>query len=251
MLNQIEKQFIGMIFESFIIITALTVLVLILIKYYQKRHKLTLYLFIIFLNFFFAILFSWLSKVLVLSPGLEYIYNETVPDPGTPLSWILLRIVDFRISFVFFTIAIFVSYILKVNIFEKGYNKIQKYFVIIFGSITGIYSLLIYQRGNTLLDAIAFLFVFLYITMIYIPFFLRAYKSYRSVNEKVFKNAFLSLALMSIFFILVPFNFLIDRLLILIGGSEFAFSLFYFLAWIFVILGILGAYFGYIRPKSK
>ncbi|MFX0017354.1 MAG: hypothetical protein ACFFAK_15195 [Promethearchaeota archaeon] len=248
---QIEKQFIGMVFESVIIVIALVVLVLIMIKYYQKRHRLTLYLFIIFLNFMLAIIFSWLSKVLALYSGLEYVYNESATDPGTPLSWILLRIVDFRISFTFFAIAIFISYILKVNVFEKGYNKIQKYFVIIFGALTAIYSLIIYERGNTLLDAIAFLFVFLYITMIYIPFFIRSYTSYKSTEEKVFKNAFLALALMSIFFILVPLNFLVDRLLILFGGEEYSFSIFYYLAWIFVIFGILGAFFGYIRPKSK
>ncbi|MHA1192591.1 MAG: hypothetical protein ACTSP9_09890 [Promethearchaeota archaeon] len=54
---------------------------------------------------------------------------------------------------------------------------------------------------------------------------------------------------MAIFFILVPFNFLVDRLLILFGGPGF--SLFYFLAWIFVIFAMIASYFGYIRPKAK
>ncbi|MFX1413394.1 MAG: hypothetical protein ACFFA2_06095 [Promethearchaeota archaeon] len=88
-------------------------------------------------------------------------------------------------------------------------------------------------------------------TYIYFPFLWRSYQSYRLTEERIFKNAFLALALMSIFFILVPLNFLFDRLMILIGGEEFSFSVFYYLGWIFVICGIIGAYFGYIRPKSK
>jgi hypothetical protein len=244
-----ELVFIGMTFESFIIIIAIILLILILKKYYEKRHQLTLYLFLIFLFYVIAIVFSWLSKILVLYSGIEYVYNQAASDPGTFLSWTLLRIADFRISFVFLSIAIFLSYILKVNVFEKGYNNIFRIIVIIYTFITGGYSLVIYQRGNTLLDAIAFLLIFLFMAIIYIPFFIRSYESYKSSDEKVVKNAFFSLALMSIFFIIVPLNFLIDRIMILLGGPGF--SVFYFLAWTFVILGVVGAYFGYIKPRVK
>ncbi|MFX1413395.1 MAG: hypothetical protein ACFFA2_06100 [Promethearchaeota archaeon] len=98
----------------------------------------------IFLNYVIVIIFSWLSKILVLYSGEEYIYNELAPDPGTPISWIVLRIIDFRISFLFLTIAIFISYILKVNVFGKGYNKVQKYLVVILGIITGGYSFIVH-----------------------------------------------------------------------------------------------------------
>ncbi|MFX0058615.1 MAG: hypothetical protein ACFE85_06125 [Candidatus Hodarchaeota archaeon] len=244
-----ELVFIGMTFESFIIIIAVILLILILKKYYEKRHQLTLYLFLIFLFYVIAIVFSWLSKILVLYSGIEYVYNQAAPDPGTVLSWILLRIADFRLSFVFLSIAIFLSYILKVNVFEKGYNNFLRIIVSVYAFITGGYSLIVYQRGNTLLDAIAFLLIFLFMAGIYIPFFIRSYESYKSSGEHVIKNAFFSLALMSIFFILVPLNFLVDRITILLGGPGF--SIFYFLAWIFVILGIVGAYFGYIKPRVK
>ena len=244
-----DLTFIGMVFETTIIIIAAIVLALILMKYLQKRHQLTLYLFLIFLFYLIAIIFSWLSKILVLYSGVEYIYNTTLPDPGTLLSWFVLRITDFRFSFFALTIAIFISYILKVNVFEKGYNRIHKIIVIIYGIITIAYSILIYVRGNTLVDAGAFLLIFLYMAMIYIPFFISSYKSFTLAETKTIKNAFISLALMSIFYILVPFNFLIDRLLILFGGSGF--SLFYFLAWIFVLCGMIASYFGYIRPKAS
>ena len=241
--------FVGMIFESTIIVISVIVLVLILMKYFQKKHQLTLYLFLIFLFYLMAIIFSWLSKVLVLGSGIDYIYNTTLPDPGTLQSWFVLRITDFRFSFFFLTIAIFLSYILKVNVFEKGYNRVHKIIVIIYGIITMAYSLLIYERGNTLVDAGAFLLIFVYMAMIYIPFFISSYKSFTLAKDKTYRNAFLSLALMSIFYILVPFNFLIDRLLILFGGPGF--SLFYFLAWIFVLCGMIASYFGYIRPKAS
>jgi hypothetical protein len=173
--------------------------------------------------------------------------NNSLPDPGTPLSWIILRITDFRISFVFMTFAIFLSYVLKVNVFEKGYNKILRIIVFIYSIFTLGFTLFGYVRGDLLLDVIAFLLIFIYMAAVYFPFFFRALQSYKSA-EKTFKNAFLSLALMSLFFILIPLNFLFDRLLIFMGGAGF--SIFYFLAWIFAILGILGAYFGYIRPRS-
>jgi hypothetical protein len=238
-----------MVFESTIIIIAVIILVLILKKYFQKRHQLTLYLFLIFLFYMVAIIFSWLSKILVLYSGVGYVYNTTLPDPGTLQSWFLLRIIDFRFSFFFLTIAIFISYILKVNVFEKGYNRIHKIIVIVYGIITLIYSLFIYARGNTMLDAIAFLLIFLYMAMIYIPFFISSYKSFTLAKTPTFRKAFLSLALMSICYILVPLNFLIDRLMILFGGPGF--SLYYFLAWIFVLLAMIFSYFGYIRPKAS
>ena len=247
----VNLVFIGMSFESFIIVIASILLALILRKYYEKeKHKLTLYLFLIFLFYVIAIFFSWLSKILVLYSNIDYIaYNSSLPDPGTMLSWIILRITDFRISFVFLVIAIFLSYVLKVNIFEKDYNKTHRIIVIIYSIVTLLYTLLIYQRGNVLFDAIAFLLIFIFMAMIYFPFFFSAINSYKSSQEKKFKNAFLSLALMGIFFILVPFNFLLDRLFILFGGPGF--SIFYFLAWIFVLLGIIASYFGYIRPRTS
>ena len=241
--------FIGMLYETIIIVVASILLILIFKKYSEKKHRLTLYLFVIFINFLAAIIFSWLSKLLVFYSGIEYVYNSAVQPPNDPLSWIILRIIDFRISFIFITIAVFFSYILRVGVFEKGYNPIYKVIVIIFGIWTVFYTLIIYVRGNTLFDVFAFLFVFIYMSMIYFPFMIQSYKLYKSVDEKIYKNAFLSLSVMSLFFILVLLGFLLDRVLILLGSPGF--TIFYFLAWSFVIIGMLGAYLGYISPKSK
>ncbi len=240
--QNILLNFIGMCFESFIIIFSAVLLVLILKKYLIKRHKLTRLLFLIFLGYFIAILFSWLSKVFVVT-------QLNVVQDGSIIAWMYNIITDFRLSEFFVTIAIFLSYILKVNVFEKGYKTLQKYVIIIYGIFSCVYVLFIYENGNTLLDIIAFLIVFIYMVMVYAPFLRRAIESYRAVEEKTYKQAFLSLAIMSFSFMLIFLNFAIDRVLIFLGSPGF--TVFYFLAWIFAIVGIFGAYYGYIRPKSK
>ena len=198
-------------------------------------------MFIIFVNWLIAIVFSWLSKVIVLTTDFDYIYNQ--PNDNTIEYWFLLRIVDFRISLTFVTIGIIFSYVLKVGIFEKGYNQVHKIMVFTFGAYTLIFSIFMYERGNTLLDAINFLNVLILLIAIYVPFMIRSYISFRFQSSK----RFLSLAIMSLSLILHMFSLLIDRLLILFGYPGF--SIFYFMAWIWLIVGMTGAYFGYIRAK--
>jgi hypothetical protein len=180
---------------------------------------------------------------------LDYITSGTTQDPGIPLSWVLLRIVDFRISFMFVTVGTIFSYILMINVFEREFSKTQQMLIYIYGSFTAFYSLIIYQRGTIIFDVLAFLFLLVLMSIVYIPFMISSFNHYKSVNDPDYKKAFLSLALMSLSFILVLLMFLIDRILILFGDPGF--TLFYFMAWIFVIIGFLGAYLGYIKPKSK
>jgi hypothetical protein len=217
-------------------------LVLILKKYFVKRHKLTRLLFIIFVCYFIAILFSWISKIFV-------VIQLDIAEYGSVVAWIFHRISDFRISEFFVTIAIFLSYILKANVFEKEYKTIQKYVTIIYGVITCLYVLIIYQTGNDLLDVGAFLIVFVYMVMVYAPFLRRSIQSYLAVEERSYKQAFLSLAIMSISFMLIFLSFAIDRIFIFLGSLGF--TPFYYLAWISAIIGIFGAYYGYIRPKAN
>lgn len=238
----IQLNFIGMVFESFIIIIAAVLLGLILKKYLIKRHKLTRLLFLIFFCYFLAIIFSWLSKVFVVA-------QITVVQDGSIITWMYNIAVDFRLSEFFVTIAIFLSYILKVGVFEKGYTKWQRIVVIIYGIFCCFYVLFIYAYDNDLLDVFAFLFVFIYMVMVYAPFLRRSIESYRAVEEKAYKQAFLSLAIMSISFMLIFLNFAIDRVFVLLGDPGF--TAFYYLAWISAIVGIFGAYYGYIRPKSR
>ncbi|MFX1566749.1 MAG: hypothetical protein ACFFCV_00120 [Promethearchaeota archaeon] len=236
-----QLNLIGAIFEIFIIIFAAILLILITRKYFIKRHKLTRLLLIIFIAYFIAIFFSWLSKIFVF-------LGFTAVQDGSIGAWLYNIITDFRLSEFFVTIAIFLSYILKVNVFEKGYNTVQKYVIIIYGVFACVYVLFIYVSGNTLLDILAFLIVFIYMVMVYGPFLRRSIESYKAVEGKAYRQAFLSLAIMSISFMLIFLNFAIDRLLIFLGSPGF--TVFYFLAWIFALIGIFGAYYGYIRPKA-
>lgn len=231
-----------MVFESIIIVLALILIILIIRKYLIKRHSLTKLLLYIFLHYFFAIIFSWLSKVFVVI-NLDF----TSLDPIS--AWIFYRISDFRISEFLVTIAVALSYLLKGKLFQEDYKQLQKYVVIIYGIFTSFYTLFIYERGNTLLDIFAFLAVFIYMMMIYLPFLRRALEFYKKVDEKEFKMGFLGLIIMSVGFILIFLGFAIDRILILFGSPGFTF--FYFMAWSSGIIGILGAYLGYIRPKAS
>ncbi|MHA1468703.1 MAG: hypothetical protein ACTSP6_11595, partial [Promethearchaeota archaeon] len=90
-------QFVGMLFESIIIIFSALLLILILKRYFIKHHKLTLYLFLIFLSWTCAIIFSWVSKILELYSNIPYLAVGSTVDPGTLESWILFRIISFRI----------------------------------------------------------------------------------------------------------------------------------------------------------
>ncbi len=245
---EIFLNFIGMIYELIVIIISLFLVVLVIMRYREKKNKLTLYLLTIFFLYLLAIIFSWLSKVFVV------LRLDEVVGAYTIVGVFFYRINSFRISEFFVCIAIFYSYILKVNVFQEEYNKTQRVLLAIFGAITCFYVLVIYIPGDdslsTLLDAIAFLLVFILMASVYIPFMYRAIETYRGIQEKEYKTAFLSLAVMAFSFSLIFLNFLLDRIIMLITGSP-GFTPFYFAAWAFGIVGILGSYAGYIRPSRE
>ena len=163
--------FIGVIYESIVLAIAGILLFFIVLKYLKKRHRLTLYLVLIFVFYTLAVIFSLISKISVV------MRLDLQVDPNTPLGWIFFRILSFRVSEFFVCIAIFLTYVLKVRIFQENYKKTLKYIVIIFGSFTAFYDLVIYQAENSftavLLDAIAFLLTLIFMAMIYLVFMYR------------------------------------------------------------------------------
>jgi len=239
--------FIGVIYESIVLAIAGILLFFIVLKYLEKRQTLTFYLVLIFVFFALAVIFSLISKIFVV------MRLDLQIDPNTPFGWIFFRILSFRVTEFFVCIGIYLTYVLKVKIFQEGYKKIQKYIVIIFGSFTAFYDLIIYQAENSftaiLLDAIAFLLTLIFMAMVYLVFMYRTLENYRLVEQPIYKKAFLSLAIMAICFILILVCFLIDRILILLLDIP-GFTIFYYLAWAFTILGMLCAYLGYIRPEA-
>jgi len=214
-------------------------------------------LYVIFIIYFIAFLFSWISKVFV-------VFQINVTQDGSIIAWFYNIILDFRLSELFVTIAIFLSYILKLFVFEKDvendddtiqiFNNLWDNIVIIYVGFSCVFVLFIYENGNTFLNVIAFLIVFIYIVMVYAPFLRRALQ-YRAIQD--YKQAILSLKIMLISFMLIFLIFFIDRLLIFLGFTIFYFlgspdfTVFYFLPWIFAIVGIYGAYYGLKSPKSN
>ncbi|HEY0090165.1 MAG TPA: hypothetical protein VGB37_15060 [Candidatus Lokiarchaeia archaeon] len=237
-------------YELFIMVIMLILVLLTFIKYLQFRNRLTLYLFLIFFNLLLAIFFSWFSKIIVLTTDIDYLYNEPTREyPSTPLYLIYLRIVDFRIALAVVAISSIFSYVFKINVFEEEKKLMWKLIFYGYAGFCVFFSIVIYERGNTLLDAINFLFIFLLISMVYLPFMKKSLLSYRSSEDVFIKRKLLSLALMAFNFTCVFLCFLIDRIWVLLGA--FHFTIFYFLAWLFTIGGIVCAYFGYIKPKRE
>jgi hypothetical protein len=245
--NRIEL--IALVYEGLVVSIYVVFLLLFWRRYKQIKNRLTLYLFLVFVHFFFAIIFSWLSKYLVLFSGLNYLSIENAKDPNTLESWILLRILDFRISFIFVSLASIFTYIFKFKLFEANVKKFQKYIVFCYGGFTAIYSLLIYEKDNILLDILAFFFIAMLIIAIYLPFMIKTIIIYKIDQQEFIKKKLLSLSFMAFFFILIFICFFIDRLLIFFGFLGY--TIFYFLAWLWAIFTIMFAYIGYLRPKRE
>lgn len=241
----VDYYFIGMLYEGIVLLIALPVVIKSLINYIKVRNELSLLLFLILLSYTCSIFFSWVSKVLNAFSNIDYIIYEIVPDPNTIQSWILLRIADFRITYVFITIAIFFSYLFKGKIFEKEIKKINKYIIQGFTIFNLIFALFIFQKENFLFDALTFFFVFVFMIVVYLPFLLNSIKAYKSTDHPRFRKSFLSLSIMSFSYISVLLCLLVDRIYILLG--HFGFTIFYFLTWVFVIIGIISTYYGYLK----
>jgi len=138
---------------------------------------------------------------------------------------------------------------LRVKLFDKEYNDLERISVFGFGIIVILLNLFLYEKGNILFDLIAFLFTAIHIAMVYIPFMLKTINAYREVDQPIFKKGFLALSVMAFFFVMILFFQFLDRLTIFLGGEGY--SVFYFAGWISGLIGFIAAYFGYIKPKTK
>jgi hypothetical protein len=197
-----------------------------------------------------ALIFSWLSKVLRLYSGLEYLVDPSVPDPMTVESWFLLRIVSFRITMIFTIIALLYNYILKINLFEAEENKIYNYIIYGYAGGSVLYMIIVYIKGSFILDLLTFVLILIYICLVMIPLMISCFQAYKAVDDPSFKRGFISLFSMALSIILIFICQVIDRIL-MITLNIIGYTFFYFLGWSFAIVAIFFAYFGYINPKSK
>ncbi|WP_371805084.1 hypothetical protein [Candidatus Lokiarchaeum ossiferum] len=244
---ELQNTFIGLIYETFIILLFGVLLILIGWRFKRRKTEYTRNMFIIFLSFTVAIIFSWLSKLILLImevPSFDFV------DPTTPGFFIIARILQFRVSFILMVVGAYFIYMMKVKIFEEKANPIEKWIVRILSLITFAYSIIFVEQSNVLLDVIAFLFAFLTLMVVFIPFTIASFNMRKSIKGKVYKNAAFSLGIMGICFILILFNFLLDRLWMMIFNDD-GYTFFYFAAWAMGILGAITAYIGYIRPEQQ
>ncbi|MHA1793743.1 MAG: hypothetical protein ACTSVI_13960 [Promethearchaeota archaeon] len=239
-----NKYLIYVIYEGIIILMALISLVLTYVKYRQKKHPLTKLLLMIMVNWTIAIVFSWLSKYI------QYLGISTVITPGNLEFWTITRILGFRISFIFVLIAIYISYILRVKLFSKEMNKISKSVHLAFMIATMFLTIFMFEYETPtgyMYDVVVFILVFVFMSIVYGVFLNKLNLVFKNVDDASKKNAFLSLIAMCVLYILVFLNFLVDRIMILLGDPGY--TIFYYAAWICVILGFITTYLGYIRKR--
>ncbi len=187
----------GIIWESIVIAIAFIMLYLSCKIYIQKRNNLSLMLCFIFLNYMLSIIFSWISKLITFFFRIPYLNIASIPDPRTLVSWILLRISYYRITFCFIIVAILLSYFFREKIFSVERKRNLEVPFVIIGLFELIFTLFLFDKGFAILDIFLFFIVFIYILIIYIPFFIKSFKAYRLTEIYSFRKAFLSHMMMS------------------------------------------------------
>ena len=245
--EEMLKTFTGMIFELVIFGLFITLLVLMGLHYQRRKTKFTKQMFLMFIFLTTALCFSWISKAINLY--LEAPTFEDV-DPTIPGYLFISRILQFRVSFAFIVLAIFVTQLLKVSIFETRSARPQNMIIGFYSLFVVGYSLIAVIQGNVLLDVLAFLFVTIDMIAVFVPFGVSSLKMRKLMTDPALKTAATSLAMMAFAFIFIFVGFLTDRILIMTILPE-GYTFFYYAAWISAIFAGGAAYFGYIRPGQQ
>ncbi|MHA1672564.1 MAG: hypothetical protein ACTSYI_02965 [Promethearchaeota archaeon] len=237
----------GMIFEIAIFVLFLALLTLMWRHYRIRKTRYTKLMFLMFTFFATALLFSWISKAINL-----YLEAPTFEDinPNMPGYLFLSRILQFRVSFAFITMAIFATQLFKVAVFETKNARRQNMVIGIYSLFVAAYSLIVVVQGNVLYDVLAFLFVTIDLCLVFIPFAVASLKVRKKMTDPIYRKASLALAVMAFAFIFIFVGFLTDRILIMTIRPD-GYTFFYYAAWVSAILGSVSAYLGYIRPGQK
>ncbi|MHA1110419.1 MAG: hypothetical protein ACTSRE_04915 [Promethearchaeota archaeon] len=238
-----DLELISTIFEGSLIFLIAIFILLILIKLAKGKTKLKVLVFWIFFIIFLAFLLVFTSRLTYYSLGVE-----TYPD--LIARWFLLRIGWYRFSFALIIISTYFSYLLKEAIFDSKRNKVMHVFLIIFGVGGVTFSLVTSSTeapSDTYYHLGIFLIVFLYVFIVYIEFIIKSTKLFKHIErtDRTYRSAILSLIIMAYCFISAMLMFVFDRLLI----TE-PYSVFYYLADVSILVGIIFAYFGYVKPKA-
>jgi len=239
-----NDMILGFYYEIIVMGIVALILLLILRKYSQKKHRLTLLLFFIFLNYFLGIFFSWGIKFMEL-----YQLDLYYAPIDSPFYYVITLMKYFRLTFAFITIAILISYGFKIEVFQDKYNL--KHTVIVWLITLGIviYNVSVVEIDNTLLDVYAFAMVFLFMVAVYGSFMRKTIIVNKKLTDQNMKSAFKALTWMCVFYMAVLLFFLLDRVMIMIDSNN-GYTIFYFLGWTSVVLAMVTTYFGYLAPRS-
>ncbi len=218
----------------------------------EKKTDLTDILFKVFLGYDVAILFSAVSKMFnAIWGGVPEVYYDS------DALWLIARLHAGRFGFVGVIIGTIYSYELFLRVFKKDMPETQRKLVIGVGIIIIIFLAVVYQFNTDaggavqIYELIAFGLILLYMMVVYIPFMKNAFQLARRIpdEEAVYKKGIKSLGYMATSFIMIFFSFVLDRLMLIL--FNWAYSVFYFLAWAFVLVGTYSAYTGFIKPSVK
>jgi hypothetical protein len=236
---------ISIIVEASLIFLIAVFLILILIKYRKGKSKLKL-------NVFWIFLFILLAFLGVLGSRLTYYPLNVESYPNDIMRWVLLRLGWYRFSFAFILISTYFSYLLKEAIFDTQRKK-GRYFIILFICVAGsIFSIVTPSSENdTIYYLSIFLVVFLYVFIVYIEFIIKSISLYKHIEktDTTYRTAILSLVIMAFCFIIAILMFVSDFVYKYLTDIE-DYTVFYYLADVSILVGIISAYFGYVRPKA-
>lgn len=246
-----QIELISIIFEASLIFLIALFLLLILIKYRKGKSKLKLLVFWIFFFILLAFL-GVLASRLTYYPGSWSVYGaEAYPDPT--IRWFLLRIGWYRFSFVLILISSYFSYLLKEAIFDTKRKKGQHFTMVFVYVVGSIFSLATPSSESDFVYYLStFLIVFLYVFAVYIEFIIKSIRLHKHIekNNKTYRIAILSLIIMAFCFITAILMFVSDAVLKIAVESVNDYTVFYYLADVSILVGIIFAYFGYVRPKA-
>jgi hypothetical protein len=231
------------VYELVILFIALLFEGLIIKQNSKKRSKLKTFLLLQFLFYTIAIAFSCYGKYL------RFI-NDVFPESITGMNRYLFGLIwDLRLALCSMVFGIIYSFKFKIELFDsdKPLNQNNKIFIGI-GCIIAATSIFLYEPGVQLYTLIVFGLIFIYDALVYIPLFVKSIQLANRVEDKKHKKAIFSISFMALCLVSIFLSFLLDQLILMLYFTRF--SIFYYLAWFWAILGFISSYFGYIKPAK-
>jgi hypothetical protein len=172
-------------------------------------------------------------------------------DPLSIKGWFMFRIGYYRFAFAWIAVSCYFSYVLKSKIFDSEKKKVYHAFIVILGVGVAAFSIIVPSSTEAFFwDLGSFAFTFVYVFVIYLEFVIKSYKLYSHIEktDKTYRSAIRSLVIMGFCFILTMLFYVADRIWYLFMATSY--SVFYYLADVAILTGIIFAYFGYVKPKA-